>query len=117
MWVLSEIFFSEEGESFLAKGEIEGDDETFYMHVLWCYMPTTANITYGRHHLGVVVLPYKVMNIEIMNQNGSTLTITINGIISWVLNCVLTVIDGSLTFDCQKLNSDDFAWYKPLCHK
>ena len=41
------------GKSFLTKGKVVGDDETFYMHCLRCYTPHIAEITYKQHHLGV----------------------------------------------------------------
>ena len=47
------IFYSAGGKSFLTKGKDVGDDETFYMHCLRCYIPHIAKITYEEHHLGV----------------------------------------------------------------
>ena len=47
------LFYSAGGKSFLTQGTIVGDDETFYMHCLRCYIPQIARTTYDRHHLGV----------------------------------------------------------------
>ena len=46
-------FYSAGAKSFLTKGKVVGDDETFYMHCLRCYTPNIAEITYKQHHLGV----------------------------------------------------------------
>ena len=45
--------YSAGGKSFLTKGKVVGDDETFYMHCLRCYIPHIAQITYDQHHLYV----------------------------------------------------------------
>ena len=40
---------------FLTKGAVAGDDETFYMHCLRCYVPKIARTTFSDHLLGVGV--------------------------------------------------------------
>ena len=48
-------FYTIGGESFLTKGQEIGDDETFYMHCLKCYIPRIARKTYDNHHLGISI--------------------------------------------------------------
>lgn len=43
---LVKLLFYEGGKSFLKKGDILGDDETFYMHCLRCYIPKIVEIIY-----------------------------------------------------------------------
>ena len=49
------LFFSAGGKSFLTKGVVKGDDETFYMHCLRFYIPKIAKETFEENHLGVGV--------------------------------------------------------------
>ena len=49
------LFFTAGGKSFLTKGVVAGDDKTFYMHCLRCYIPKIARTTFKDHHLGVGV--------------------------------------------------------------
>ena len=49
------LFFTAGGKSYLTKGAVSGDDETFYMHCLRCYIPKIARTTFKDHHLGVGV--------------------------------------------------------------
>ena len=46
-------FYTAGGKSFLTKGKKVGDDETFYMHALRCYIPRMARQTFDDHHLGI----------------------------------------------------------------
>ena len=48
-------FFTAGGISFLTKGAVMGDDETFYMHFLRFYIPKIAKETFEENHLGVGV--------------------------------------------------------------
>ena len=48
------IAFNKTGKrTYLAKGGIEGNDETCYMHVMRFYFPEMARTTFERHNLGV----------------------------------------------------------------
>ena len=49
------LFFTVGGKSYLTKGAVAGDYETFYMHFLRCYIPKIARTTFKDHHLGVEV--------------------------------------------------------------
>ena len=49
------VFFTAGGKYFLTKGAVAGDDKTFYMHCLRCYIPKIAWTKFRDHHLGVGV--------------------------------------------------------------
>ena len=59
-------FYATGGKVFLTKGTIVGDDETFYMHCLRCYIPQIARTTYQRHHLGVGI--FTMHGYELRNK-------------------------------------------------
>ena len=81
-------FYSAGGKSFLTKATVVGDDETFYMHCLRCYIPHIAKITYDQHHLGVGIFTmqgYERRNKESKwsyshhtNKKGNILTQNLN---------------------------------------
>ena len=62
------VFFKLVGKSFLMKGEVIGDYETFYMRCLNCYIPEIAWITYQNNHLGVDV--FTMQGCERRNQEA-----------------------------------------------
>jgi hypothetical protein len=81
-------FYSAGGKSFLTKATVVGDDETFYMHCLRCYIPHIAKITYDQHRLGVGIFTmqgYERRNKESKwsyahhtNKKGNILTQNLN---------------------------------------
>ena len=46
-------FYKAGKRTYHAKGGIEGEDESCYMHVMRFYIPQMARITFERHNLGI----------------------------------------------------------------
>ena len=59
-------FFTAGGKSFLTKGAVAGDDETFNMHCLRCYITKIARTTLKDHHLGVGVFTMQGIGICVL---------------------------------------------------
>ena len=69
------LFFTAGGKSFLTKGVVKGDDETFYFHCLHFYIPKIAKETFEENHLGVGVFTmqgYERRNKETKRQKKCT---------------------------------------------
>ena len=77
------LFYSAGGKSFLTKGTIVGDDETFYMHCLRCYIPQIARTTYDRHHLGVGI--FTMQGYERRNKESKKIFTLYNNKRSYIL--------------------------------